>query len=79
MQIEEYIIYRNTGKQIKHIQQEYLLSETTALTLELGYQCTMKNISLDQALKFVENIIVMNPNKITTTTINPFNLATRIE
>lgn len=42
MSIEQYINIRKTGKEIDEIQKQYLLSEATVLTLELGYKCYEK-------------------------------------
>lgn len=38
MSIEHYINLRETEKEIDEIQKQYLLSEATVLTLELGYK-----------------------------------------
>lgn len=71
MSIEQYIKYRNAGKQIEEIQNEYLLSEATALTLELGYQCYLKNISLDKAINLVDRIVILSADESKHTTFNP--------
>ncbi|OTY56407.1 hypothetical protein [Bacillus thuringiensis] len=62
MSIEQYINLRNRGKEIEEIQKQSLLSEATLLTLELGYKCYEKNISLDKAINLIDKIVVLNAN-----------------
>ncbi|MGD6787288.1 MULTISPECIES: hypothetical protein [Bacillus cereus group] len=58
MSIEQYINLRATGKEIEEIQKQSLLSEATLLTLELGYKCYEKNISLDKAINLIDKIVI---------------------
>ncbi|MBL3882077.1 hypothetical protein IRV17_30970, partial [Bacillus cereus] len=62
MSIEQYINLRKRGKKIEEIQKQSLLSEATLLTLELGYKCYEKNISLDKAINLIDKIVVLNAN-----------------
>lgn len=62
MSIEQYINLRKRGKEIEEIQKQSLLSEATLLTLELGYKCYEKNISLDKAINLIDKIVVLNAN-----------------
>jgi hypothetical protein len=72
MSLEEYIKYRNAGMQIEDIQKENNMSENTALTLELGYRCSVKDIPLKSLLNLTDNIVTMSPSEITS--INPLKL-----
>ncbi|MES5957175.1 hypothetical protein QCI42_28070 [Bacillus fungorum] len=71
MSIEQYINLRETGKAIEEIQKQSLLSEATLLTLELGYKCYKKNISLDKAINLVDKIVVLNANDTKHTSFSP--------
>ncbi|MDA2118485.1 hypothetical protein ACTFPA_25935 [Bacillus cereus group sp. MYBK59-1] len=71
MSIEQYINLRATGKEIEEIQKQYLLSEATVLTLELGYKCYEKNISLDKAINLIDKIVVLNANETKNTSFSP--------
>ncbi|BCD02801.1 hypothetical protein BC30048_p1310 (plasmid) [Bacillus cereus] len=62
MSIEQYINLRKRGKEIEEIQKQSLLSEATLLTLEIGYKCYEKNISLDKAINLIDKIVVLNAN-----------------
>ena len=62
MSIEQYINLRKRGKEIEEIQKQSLLSEATLLTLELGYKCYEKNISLDKAINLIDKIVILNTN-----------------
>jgi hypothetical protein len=62
MSIEQYINLRKRGKKIEEIQKQSLLIEATLLTLELGYKCYEKNISLDKAINLIDKIVVLNAN-----------------
>jgi hypothetical protein len=62
MSIEQYINLRKRGKEIEEIQKQSLLSEATLLTLELGYKCYEKNISLDKTINLIDKIVVLNAN-----------------
>lgn len=55
MSIESYLSGRDNGMTIEEIQEEYLLSEATVWTLELGYQCYKKNMPLDRAVALIKN------------------------
>ncbi len=55
MTIEEYLRLRNEGKTLIEIQGENLLSEGTVYTLELGYQCYLKRLSLDKAIEIIKS------------------------
>ncbi|MGN5650323.1 hypothetical protein [Bacillus sp. Brlt_9] len=72
MALEEYIDYRNAGMQMKEIQKEGNMSENTALTLELGYRCSIKDIPLKSMLNLADNIVTMSPSDLNTT--KPFKL-----
>ncbi|MEN2464932.1 hypothetical protein [Ornithinibacillus sp. JPR2-1] len=54
MPIEKYLKMRERGKSIEEIQSENHLSEGTVYTLELGYQCYLKKIPLDKAIKVIQ-------------------------
>ncbi|AGY47478.1 hypothetical protein BSP10_117 [Bacillus phage BSP10] len=55
MTIESYIVKRSTRDMtMEEIQEEYSLSEGTVYTLELGYQCYLKSIPLDRAIKVIK-------------------------
>ncbi len=71
MSIEQYINLRATGKEIEEIQKQSLLSEATLLTLELGYKCYEKNISLDKAINLIDKIVVLNANDTKNTSFSP--------
>ncbi|KAA0794981.1 hypothetical protein [Bacillus sp. BPN334] len=71
MSIEQYINLRTTGKEIEEIQKQSLLSEATLLTLELGYKCYEKNISLDKAIDLIDKIVVLNANDTKHTSFSP--------
>lgn len=53
MTIEKYLKLRNKGKSLEGIQDEYCLSEGTAYTLELGYQCYLKKMPLNDAINII--------------------------
>lgn len=55
MTIERYLKMRNNGKSLTDIQREYALSEGTVYTLELGYQCYLKKLPLDQAIDIIQH------------------------
>lgn len=55
MTIESYLNGRDGGMTFEEIQEEYLLSEATVWTLELGYQCYKKNMPLDRAVDLIKN------------------------
>lgn len=71
MSIEQYIHLRETGKEIEEIQKQYLLSEATLLTLELGYKCHEKSISLHKAINLIDKIVVLNANDTKHTSFSP--------
>ncbi|PHA57801.1 hypothetical protein COF07_11830 [Bacillus wiedmannii] len=71
MSIEQYINLRATGKEIEEIQKQSLLSEATLLTLELGYKCYEKNISLDKAINLIDKIVILNANDTKHTSFSP--------
>lgn len=54
MTIEVYIKRRNKGQPLEEIQKEVVLSEGTVWTLELGYQCYLKRLPLDQAIEIIQ-------------------------
>ena len=54
MTIEVYLKMRDNGKSLEEIQKERVLSEGTTYTLELGYQCYLKKISLDKAIEIIK-------------------------
>ncbi len=56
------LIFVKEEKEIEEIQKQSLLSEATLLTLELGYKCYEKNISLDKAINLIDKIVVLNAN-----------------
>lgn len=55
LSIEHYIVVRESGLTMQQIQKSFHLSETNALMFELGYQCHLKNLSLDKALFFINS------------------------
>lgn len=55
MTIERYLKMRNTGKSLNEIQKENSLSEGTVYTLELGYQCYLKKLPLDEAIEIIQS------------------------
>ncbi|MBG0967134.1 hypothetical protein [Bacillus sp. SRB1LM] len=71
MSIEQYINLRETGKEIEEIQKQSLLSEATLLTLELGYKCYDKNISLDKAINLIDKIVILNTDDTKHTSFSP--------
>lgn len=71
MSIEQYINLRATGKEIEEIQKQSLLSEATLLTLELGYKCYEKNISLDKVINLIDKIVILNANDTKHTSFSP--------
>ncbi|MCR6464903.1 hypothetical protein NXB04_05050 [Bacillus paranthracis] len=71
MSIEQYINLRKRGKEIEEIQKQSLLSEATLLTLELGYKCYEKNISLDKAINLIDKIVILNTNDTNHTSFSP--------
>lgn len=54
MTIEVYIKKRNKDISLQQIQKDAALSDGTVYTLELGYQCYLKKIPLDQAIKIIQ-------------------------
>lgn len=54
MRIESYLKMRNSGKSLEEIQKEKALSEATVYTLELGYQCYLKKLRLDDAIEIIQ-------------------------
>jgi hypothetical protein len=54
MTIEVYLKMRNNGKSLEEIQKENSLSEGTVYTLELGYQCYLKKLSLNKAIEIIK-------------------------
>ena len=56
MTIEQYIKRRDNGQSLVEIQKEKLLSESTVWTLELGYQCYLRKLPLDNAVSFIKNL-----------------------
>lgn len=73
MTIEQYINLRDSGKEVENIKEEFLLSEATVLTFELGYTCYLNKVSLDSAIDFMSKTVLFDPSKCSTTTFNPFN------
>lgn len=55
LSIEHYIVVRESGLTMQQIQKSFHLSETNALMFELGYQCHLKNLSLDKALVLIDS------------------------
>ncbi|MFF5994827.1 hypothetical protein AAGS61_08690 [Lysinibacillus sp. KU-BSD001] len=55
MTIEQYLMERDSGRTLEEIQADYLFSEATVWTLELGYQCYLKKMPLDEAVNLVKN------------------------
>ena len=53
MTIEKYLKLRDNGRSLEGIQYEHSLSEGTVYTLELGYQCYLKKLPLDEAIDLV--------------------------
>ena len=53
--IEKYLKMRNNDKSLEDIQKENCLSEGTVYTLELGYQCYLKNLPLDKAIEIIKS------------------------
>ena len=54
MTIEKYLKLRNKGYSLEEIQEENSLSEGTVYTLELGYQCYLKDLPLDEAINIIK-------------------------
>jgi hypothetical protein len=52
--IEGYILARRSGQSMEDIQSGYHLSEATAYCWEIGYQCYLKKVSLDEVLADVQ-------------------------
>ena len=63
MTIEEYLNRRDNGQSLEEIQKEKLLSEGTVWTLELGYQCYLRKLPLDQAISIIENVTMIDPTQ----------------
>lgn len=55
MTIEEYLKRRKNGQSLEEIQEARVLSDGTVWTLELGYQCYLKNIALNDAIVLIKN------------------------
>lgn len=62
MTIEEYIILRNSGDEVEQIQEKFKLSYDMLWTLELSYQCYLRELPLEQALLLIQNpkIVIIN-------------------
>lgn len=58
MTIERYLKLRHCGKTLEEIQKENHLSEATAYTLELGYQCYLKQLPLDKAIEIIQSELI---------------------
>jgi len=54
MTIEQYLKLRDKGNTLDQIQKNHYLSEGTVWTLELGYQCYLKKLPLDKAVKIIK-------------------------
>lgn len=54
MTIEKYLKLRDKGLELEEIKYEYSLSEGTTYTLELGYQCYLKRLPLDEAIEIIK-------------------------
>ncbi|MEK5071739.1 hypothetical protein [Sporosarcina sp. FSL K6-1508] len=57
MTIEGYIKRRNNGQSLGDIQNEKGLSEATVWTMELGYQCHLCHVPLDQAISVIKRLV----------------------
>lgn len=55
MTMEVYLKLRDNGKSLEEIQDKESLSEATVWTFELGYQCYLNNIALDDACVVIKN------------------------
>ncbi|WP_157684546.1 hypothetical protein [Cytobacillus praedii] len=55
MTMEVYLKLRDSGKGLEDIRIEKCISEATAWTFELGYQCYLKNIALDDAALIIKS------------------------
>lgn len=55
MTLERYLKLRNSGKTLEEIQAKHYLSEATVWTLELGYQCYLKGVRLDDAIDLIQS------------------------
>lgn len=55
MNIEMYIKMRDAGKTVEEIREYKGLSDATAYTLELGYTCYLKRLSLDVVILCIEH------------------------
>lgn len=56
MTIERYIKKRDGGWSLEEIQNEHSLSEGTVYTLELGYQCYLRKLSLVDAIDIIRRV-----------------------
>ena len=55
MTIERYLKMRNgKGMTLEEIRDMYSLSEGTVYTLELGYQCYLRDLPLDEAIEIIK-------------------------
>lgn len=54
MRMEYYIQLRDNGQSLEAIREEEELSEATVWTLELGYQCYLRKLPLDQAIDIIK-------------------------
>ena len=54
MTIESYLGCRDAGMTLAQIQEEQGISEATVWSFELGYQCYLKNMPLDDAVNLVK-------------------------
>lgn len=59
MTIEKYLKMRDKGLSLENVMWEHSLSEATAYTLELGYQCYLKKLPLDMAIKLIQEETVL--------------------
>lgn len=55
MSLEKYLKLRKIGRALGEIQNEYGLSESTVYALELGYQCFLKRLPLDNAIEIIKS------------------------
>lgn len=55
MTIEQYIKRRDNGQSLVEIQKDKLLSEASIWSLELGYQCYLLKLPLDEAISIIKN------------------------
>ncbi|WP_170211245.1 hypothetical protein [Robertmurraya siralis] len=56
MTIEQYLKRRDNGELLEDIQKEKNLSEGTVYTLGLSYQCYLKKLPLDAAIKIIQSV-----------------------